>query len=145
VTANYRCGLVGEAQNLWGRLAALPRFQNDLRVKQVHFDLALENKDWSAVDDVVKDIQRIEGPGGPLGNYAQGLWLLRQADAESRVPPREARELLERAAATRPQWLAVKEARAELEVKSHNYDEAILRLREALDGGESRNPRVVDQ
>src|SRR5205814_829253 len=94
-------GKIDEAERRW------------VDVREVQVDLAVEVRDWPAVDASLKEIQRIGGAGGPMGNYAQALKLMRQAEGQGQPAPQEARELLERVAAARPKWTAVQLARAE--------------------------------
>jgi tetratricopeptide (TPR) repeat protein len=125
-----------EKHRLWGMLAALPRFQNDLRIKLMLFDQALQAGDTAASDKVLADLQRVEGGQGVLATYCAALRLLRMAKPGDDAGLEEARGLLDKVAAQRPSWPTVHLARGDLETLRQNPDQAIIHYREAIRQGE---------
>ncbi|MFN4258900.1 MAG: tetratricopeptide repeat protein [Gemmataceae bacterium] len=142
--AHFRLGDPRQAAQLWHRLAQQPRHRTDLRLRLLLCELALQNNDTAALTGYLQDIQRIEGPDGPIGCYCAARRLIRQAhDGHLDVLP-EARRLLDQAARQRPTWAAVPLALAEVEDLRDQVENAIAHYRQAIELGE-RQPRVYRQ
>lgn len=139
-----RLGQPVRAADLWRRLAA--ERPDDLSVRLRLFDHAVTANDEVAAGEVLKEIQRIEGEGGPLGHYAKAMLLIRRAQREPKdrnAMASTARSELERTVAQRPSWsravLALGDAEALLgdsEAALQSYEKAILQMGE-------RDPAVV--
>jgi tetratricopeptide (TPR) repeat protein len=142
--AYYRLGNLKDAQQLWTRLAEQPRFDKDLRLRLLLFDLALQTGDDGALRRLLADLERLEGGREILWHYCQAsrlIWLGRQGQKQHLD---EARLLLDAVAARRPGWPAVLLAKADIEDLKGNPEVAIANYRRALELGE-RNPRVLRQ
>jgi tetratricopeptide (TPR) repeat protein len=140
--AQHQAGHLTEARSLWTRLAALPQATNDLPLRLLLFELALQAGDEPAMSRLVEEMQRIEGPQGPVQNFCQALWLIQQAQQGKKEVVEKAQALLDVVAAQRPTWPAVPLAQADLEELRGKSDQVILNFRRALELGE-RNPRVM--
>jgi tetratricopeptide (TPR) repeat protein len=138
----FRLGKLQEAEQLWNRLAELPRHQNDLRLRMILFDLALQAGNDPGMQRALKAIQAIEGTEGSFSRYGAALrliWLGKNGHAEHLD---EARGLLDQVTAERPTWPAVLLAKAEIETLKGNPSQAIAFYRKAQDLGE-QGPRVI--
>jgi tetratricopeptide (TPR) repeat protein len=140
--AQHQAGHLAEARSLWTRLAALPPAANDLSLRLLLFELALQAGDQPAMSRLLGEMQRMEGPQGPLNNFCQALWLIQQAQRGNKEVMDKAQALLDVVASQRPTWAAVPLARADLEELSGKPDQVIFHFRRALELGE-RNPRVL--
>jgi tetratricopeptide (TPR) repeat protein len=140
--AQHQAGHLAEARSLWTRLAALPPAANDLSLRLLLFELALQAGDEPAMSRLLGEMQRMEGPQGPLNNFCQALWLIQQAQRGNKEVMDKAQALLDVVASQRPTWAAVPLARADLEELSGKPDQVIFHFRRALELGE-RNPRVL--
>ena len=139
-------GEIAKAEVLWRQLAK--ERPDDLNAKIILFDLAqrtiteAEDKgDASGVaqgqkqaTEALKDIQRVEGPGGPLGNYGEASLLIRrfQKDPNDQQAADKARQLLAQAAARRPSWSRVPLAQARIAELSGNTNVAIQNYQRAI-------------
>ncbi len=135
-------GDVPQAQQLWQRLAEQPGHQNDLRLKLVLADLALQAQDDGAVQRLLADIRRLDGEQSVFGRYGEARRLLCWAKPGDSQALDQAARLLDAVAAERPGWPAVQLARAEVEELRGRHEQAIARYREVLQQGE-RSPRVL--
>jgi Tfp pilus assembly protein PilF len=142
--ANFRCGQPAEARRLWSSLAALPQHRNDLRLRLILFDLALQADDAEAMARLLDDVHRIEGNQGSMTPYLRAERLIAQGRRGDKSGLDEARTLLDAVAVQRPAWSAVLIARAEIEELKGNLEQAIANYRRALDLGD-RSPRHVRQ
>jgi tetratricopeptide (TPR) repeat protein len=148
VEANFRAGFKEQALQLWGRVACMPEYAHDLRIKQVQFDLALQAGNDAVLDQVLADIQRIEGGRGPSTNYGEALRLIQQAK-DKKEPVGEkldrAAALLETAATQRTSWSAVPQAQAEVAKLKNDPGQAIVYYQKAIEKGERNNLTVLRQ
>ncbi len=138
----FRLGQVREAEQFWTRLAEKPRFQKDLRLQLVLFDLAMQAGNEGGMARALQAIQAIEGSQGTLARYGAALRLIWQARQNRPELLDEARRLLDQVAAQRPSWPAVLLAKAEIEKMKGNTDQAIANYRSAMDLGD-RSARTV--
>lgn len=142
VEAQCRLNNFAEAEQLWSRMAKLPRFAGDVRIQQLWFDLALKAGSEDAITQALAAIQRIEEGQGPLWHYGEALRLLRQARQGKKEVLDAARTHLEAAAKARPSWPSVVLARAQLEELLGQPEQAIGSYRRAIELGE-RSPQAV--
>lgn len=142
--ACYRLGETKDAARIWNQLAQEPQNKNDLRLRLLLFDLALQGNDDAAMQRVVKELKGIEGEQGTLWRYAAAVRLTARARSGDRGGLAEARTLLDAVAARRPEWPNVLVAKAGLEEVSNNFEQAITEYRRAISLGE-HSPRVVRQ
>ncbi len=139
---SFRLGHVKEAEHLWAQLAQQPRYQKDLRLQLVLFDLAMQAGNEDGMARTLQAIQAIEGSQGTLARYGSALRLIWQAKKDHPELLDEARQLLDQVAAQRPSWPAVLLAKAEIEKLKGNTDQAIANYRKAMDLGD-RSTRAI--
>ena len=72
-----RGGRAAEARRLWTEAADLR--PNDIDVRLRLFDLALQGGDDSQMKEALEAVRRLEGQGGPLGQYDEALRLIAMA------------------------------------------------------------------
>jgi tetratricopeptide (TPR) repeat protein len=143
--AYYRLGKPDDAGRLWDELAALPANQNNLTLRLLLFDLALQGGKDDAMQRRIDDIRRTEGADGVLWRYATASRLVARArSGKSRDGLEEARQHLDVVGGKRPNWPAVDAVRGELEELRGNLTQATVYYKAAVDKGE-RNPRVASQ
>ncbi len=138
--AYLRIGDTNEAERLWTLVAQQQK--SDLRTRLILFDLALLRSDETAVKRLIEEIQGVEGEEGLLWRYGEVCRLITQAKKGKQPPLDEARQLLAKVAAQRPNWAAVALREADLHELEGNPDRALEGYLRALDLGE-QNPRVV--
>ena len=141
-SAQYRFGNIKEARTLWTRLAQQPSCAHDLELRLVLFQLALQAKDQTALNQIQDEMKQIEGSSGPFGKLCEITRLIQEAKDGYKAHLDRARSLLESATAQRPTWPALLLAKADIEDFQGNYEKAILNYRRAVELGE-RNPRVL--
>jgi tetratricopeptide (TPR) repeat protein len=132
-----------EARELWSQLAKEPRFENDLRLRQLLFDFAIDADDEPAMKAELAHIRRIEGDSDAMWRYGEALrliWSSRRQGGAAALD--EARIHLDRVAAQRPTWPAVFLAKAEVEQMKGRPEQAIAHYRRAIELGE-QSPRAV--
>jgi tetratricopeptide (TPR) repeat protein len=123
-----------EARRLWSRVVALR--PNDLDARFLLFEIALQQDDEAAANEALRAIQKQEGPGRPLGDFAEAsleIWKKSHA-RESNLP--KARELLAKVETRRPRWPQVALQRGRIEELDGNLDLALAHFRRAVDLGE---------
>lgn len=141
--SHYRLGRREDARRLWNRLAELPEYRNDPRLRLFLFDLALKAKDENGMKQVLAELKRIEGGTGPFHNYCEAARLLAKARAGGDPGAlAQARTHLNAAATERPNWAAIPLAQGELEELLNNPRQALTQYRRAHELGE-RNPRFI--
>src|SRR5262249_26680810 len=98
-----------EAQRLWGQLAA--GVPNDLAPRVLLFDQAVRAGDVTALERLVQEIKKIEGPNGAMWRYAEAARLVALARKEQGTARKEhlgaARLLLNEVVARRRSWSRV--------------------------------------
>ncbi len=147
--AHYRAGNFADAARLWKNLAAQEQYRNDLRLRLVLFDLALQEDRPEEMDETLRDIGRLEGGDGTFYRHAQALrlvWRVKRGKASNSA---EKDELLDRASTlltqvrnARPSWPVPLLTEAEIETLRGNPDRVIACYQKALENGE-RNPAVI--
>src|SRR5262249_13972946 len=141
-TAQTRLRNLPEADALWSQLASQPGYENQMPVRRLLFELALERGDEAAMKDRLDELERVEGGRGPIWRFCEAarlIWTARQG--KKRVTD-EAGNLREPLAADRQDWPALAVALGEIEDLKGRPDQAIVHFRKAVSLGE-RNPRVV--
>src|SRR5262249_18301732 len=141
--AHYRLGNVAEAEALWNRLLQRPESKNDLRLRLLLFEAALQTGKEAVIQQLVDDLRRIAGPSGAYWRYCQAVQLIGRArQGQNKEGLQEAQSLLEGVVRQRAAWPPAWIARADLDDLLGNSDQAIDNCRKAIELGE-RNPRVV--
>jgi tetratricopeptide (TPR) repeat protein len=136
------------ARALWEKVAALPRFRTDLRLRLLLFDLALKTDNTAGMEKALQDVRAVERSEGTLVRYGQALrllWGLRKKKEKGEPlgsDLAEARVLLDQVLAQRPNWPAVYLARSRVHELDGNQEQAIKDLREAMHNGDN-SPEVV--
>ena len=143
--AYYRLGEARDAARLWDRLASQDANRNNLALRLLLFDVALQISDDNGIKERVDAVKRIEGQDGVLWHYAAAARLIAGA-AKNRNKDGldEANDLLNFVANRSPNWPTEQVARGNLEELKGNRAQAIACYRKALDNGE-RSTRVVFQ
>jgi tetratricopeptide (TPR) repeat protein len=141
-STHYRLGDTKQARKLWTRLAQLPDCAQDLELRLVLFQLALQEKDSVTMDRILSEMQRIEEGSGPFVRLCDATRLIQEAKEGEKEHLAKAQILLELASAQRPAWPALLLAKADIEDFQGNFEKAIFNYRRAVELGE-RNPRVL--
>ncbi len=139
--ANARHGSYKEAESLCAQLAALPGNANDLGLRLLLCELAVQTKNEALHRQTLDELRRIEDGEGPAWCYGECLRLTALARKGNLEGLPEARRLLETATAKRPGWSVLALAKAEVAELQNRPEEAIDAYKQALEGGE-RGPRV---
>jgi len=79
---------------------------NNLKVRLLLFDLAIQTQDIKSLGNVLDDIARIEGKG-PIWHYGEAVRLYLEAKGENRSLLQQAIDHLTRAASLRPNWMRI--------------------------------------
>lgn len=141
--AQYQAGNVEEARRLWTKMCDLPRYRNDMRVRLLLFDLALQQGE--GVQQALDDIRELEKGHGAFHRYGNALrltWEAKKGTKDRKQALDEARQELDFARRQQPRWPAPCLALAEIDDLTGNPEGAIKNLRDAIDLGET-SPVVV--
>ncbi|MEX0714008.1 MAG: tetratricopeptide repeat protein, partial [Pirellulales bacterium] len=133
---------LSEARRLWTEVG---RLQPDhLTSRLFLFDLAIADGDELLMDDLLKDIRRIErAEAGPLWRYGEAARLVMLArKSEDPAELDDAQDLLTEAARQRPRWSRIPLLRTEIDELRNDRDAAIEHYRQAVGLGE-RNPAII--
>ena len=144
-TSYIRAGADGQADRLWARLAE--ENPNDLGLRCVQFERALQAKSEGVARKILGQIRAIEGEGGVFWRFGEAILLTRQfrASPGDHRPLAEARRLLNYIAGRRPTWSRVLIAQAEIDELDGDPEGAIQDyLRAVLELGE-RSPQAIRQ
>lgn len=136
----YRSGQQEEARRLWTQAAE--KRPNDLRIRVVLLDVALQTDNQPELQRVLNDIRRIEGENGVLWSFGEARRLLGLAKKGNPQYLADARALLDSVASRRPSWPAVALCRAEIDEVQGDAETAIGNYKQAIQAGE-RNPYGV--
>jgi cellulose synthase operon protein C len=140
-SAYSRVGDSAKSRELWSQLA-LQR-PDDLGIRLAQFDLALRAGEEAAVEQVLDDMRRIEGPEGTLWRYSKVCQLIARAGKTGDSSPLEqARSLLTFVSARRPRWSRVQLCAAQIDDLSRNLDAALTNYLGAIQLGD-RNPLAI--
>jgi tetratricopeptide (TPR) repeat protein len=114
-TLHLRSGDGQAAQRLWTQL--VKEEPDNLNVRLNLFELALQNRDASTIDQLLSEIRRIEGEDGILWRLARVQLLIEQVRARPGDVQAltEARALMVPVAARRPMWSEVALAEAQID------------------------------
>jgi lipopolysaccharide biosynthesis regulator YciM len=140
--AFYRLGNLAAADDFWSRLAQQPSYENNLAMRRFLFELALQRGDPTAMDRRLDDVQRVEGGPGPMWRYSKATRLIWSGRQGNKPDLEEARILLDKLAADRPEWAVLPVAKGEIEDLLGYADAAIANYRRAITLGE-RSTRVT--
>jgi tetratricopeptide (TPR) repeat protein len=139
--ATARAGDAPAAERLWAQLAG--RRPNDLGVRLVLFDAALQAGDDTGMQRVLKEVARIEGPEGTLSSYGEACRLIRLARGGKKEVLPQARALLTRLAARRPAWSRVPVCEAEIDELRGDHQAAIRNYQRAVNELGDQNPATI--
>jgi tetratricopeptide (TPR) repeat protein len=142
--AHLRSGDLGSARRLWQRMAELPKYRMDVRLRLLLFDLALKMSDEAGMEQALEDIRTVDRRDGAFARYGEALqllWRIEKGKATSPKPMAEVRLKLEQVLAQRPNWAAVYLVRAHLHEKEGDLEQAIKDLREVIINGD-KSPEV---
>jgi tetratricopeptide (TPR) repeat protein len=128
-----------QARDLWGRVAALR--PTELGARLLQFDAALKLNDDPGMQEILKEIQRIEG-NGPLEKYGTASRFIWLADRGERSKLPEARGLLAAVAAKRPGWSRVPLALARIDELEGQPELLLEHLKQAVELGDRQLPIV---
>lgn len=134
-------GAADAAGRFWEQLAGLR--PDDLGVQLIRFDQALRAGDVQAIDQVLGDVRRIDGEGGPSTRLTRAMALIWKA--QHKADPSgldEALALLEGLARERAGWARVSLGQAMAHDLKGNADAALTKYQEAVGFGES-NPSAL--
>jgi cellulose synthase operon protein C len=134
--AHLRWRDLPEARRLWLELAQ--RQPQDLSVRLRLFNLAAEAEDAARMEQLVREIQKIEGRDGPLGHYGQASLLFLRARRGERVGLDAARQHLAAAALQRPSWPLIPASRAMIAQLEGQPEQALTDYLRAVELGERR-------
>jgi predicted Zn-dependent protease len=132
--AHDRAGDPAAAERLWRQLAA--EQPDDLTIRLTLFDHALRAGQEKAMQRVLEDIQRIDGPDGTLADYGKACILLWRAGKGDRSGLVKARSLLTGLANRRPGWSRVPLCLARVEELDRDRSAALQQYLHAIDLGE---------
>ena len=136
----FRLGSTGTARRLW--IALADQEPNDVTVRLILLDLAIEAEDEAAMKRLREEFRRHEGEDGPFHRYAAARHLVWRAGKGDRTAAAKARAILNALAEHRPEWSLVPLAVAELDEIEHDRNGAVKAYLRAIDLGE-RNPQVI--
>jgi tetratricopeptide (TPR) repeat protein len=154
--AYARLGIEKETERLWEEIATQEK--NNLNIRLLLFDRALLDGSEDKIASRLAEIKRIEGPGGPYGNYAEAGRLVEGVIKEaqdktklseaSREKLDRARTYLQDAAKQRSRWSRIPALEAEIYQLEgpapENVAKAIEKYQLAVDLGE-RRPAIIRQ
>jgi tetratricopeptide (TPR) repeat protein len=135
---------IGDAKSstkLWRQLAEQEKY--NLHVRLVLFDKALERGDTAEMDNLVAELQRIEGPDGTLWRYARARDLVTRAQKGAAQDLQAIQELLQVVAAKRPTWARVHVCQGDLEELRGQKASALAKYEQAVNRLGERNPAVL--
>lgn len=142
--AHYRLSNPDDAARLWDILASLPQNKNNLALRLLLFDLALQADNDKLMESRIAEVRRVEGSEGAMWRYATAARLIAQARHGKKDGLDEALGLLNKVAQVRKNWGTVDVALGNLYELKGNPSQAILAYQNALRNQE-RSPRVVRQ
>src|SRR5262249_652140 len=132
--ASLRFGDVQEAERLWTQAAQ--QQPGDVRLRLLLFDLAMRRGDEETVKRLIAELQGLEGEEGLLWRYGEACRLLIHARKGDKQVLPEARKLLAKVAAQRPNWAPVVLNEADIDELEGQPDRALEHYLRALDLGE---------
>jgi tetratricopeptide (TPR) repeat protein len=138
----FRRGDLADARRLWSRAAQ--REPNDVRLRLVLFDLALQVDDTDDVQQQLKRIEAIDGTHGSWTRQARVARALARAARGDRSELPGAGRLLEELAKDRPNWPRVPLLQGDLAQVEGRSSEALEHYLRAVELGE-RDPRLIRQ
>jgi tetratricopeptide (TPR) repeat protein len=138
--AQLRVGNIKEAERLWTQVAQQQK--GDVRVRLLLFDLALQAGQEATVKRLVEEIRQLEGEDGLLWRYGEASRLTLAARRGDKQGLAEARNLLIKVRAGRPNWPAGILREAEIQELEGNPDRALENYLRTIELGD-QNPRVV--
>jgi tetratricopeptide (TPR) repeat protein len=144
--AYYRIGQAKKAEMCWSLLAKQPQHANDIRLRLLLFELALQNGSNDTMQQLLGEFRQMEGGQGTFWSFCEAWRLTWKAKQEKDNPQLldEARALLDTVASRRPNWPPVLLVKADIEQLKGNTEQAIANYQSAIAAGE-HNPRVVRQ
>jgi predicted Zn-dependent protease len=142
--AHYWAHKYADSTRVLERMLQLPLNAQDIRGRMQRLELAILQNDDARAQAVLSEIKQIEGDGSVDGSFGEAVRLIRLGQKKNKESLERARHLLTVAAAQRPNWHPVIQARAELDELQGRPDQAIANYRRAVDLG-SRDPQAMKQ
>ena len=127
---------------MWGRLAK--RQPDNLGVRLLLFDAAVQNGKDDAAGRCVGEIKRLEGEDGTWWRYAQAARLMARATRGDRSGLAEAAAHLTSIGKRQPGWLRLALLEAQVHELHGRPEEALEKYKEAVAQGD-RQPLVVQR
>jgi tetratricopeptide (TPR) repeat protein len=140
--AYLRIGEVGKAERLWNQLAG--RQPNNLGVRLLLFDLAVQTGEEKEVQRLLKEIKGIEGETGTWWRYGEVVHLIALAKKGRKEGLDQAGTYLTEVAKQRRDWSRVRVAEAEIQELQGHPDEALDKYQQAVELGD-RQPVVIQR
>lgn len=138
-----RIGDSKEAEQLW--LRYLEQQPQDLRARQLLFELVLQAGKDEAAERTVADLRQAEGEDGIYWRAcAAAHYLIRAKRDGAAEAAGEARRLLGELRQLRPKWARLLVLEGEMAELEGNQEEAVAKYQQALDQGE-RSPRLIQR
>ncbi len=130
--AYTRINAIEDAKGLWTDLAK--RRPTDLRTRLLLLDLALQANDEDGIQQLIKELKRIEGDvEGTLWRYGEAVRLVRLAKRQNDLTMlKPARTLLDEAGRRRPGWSRVPLLRAQIDEMEERLEDAIQHYWQAI-------------
>jgi tetratricopeptide (TPR) repeat protein len=138
--AYSRLSDTAKAKKLWTEFAK--RQPNNLRARQVLFDLAVQDGNDHAMDEAVDGLYRIEGESGTLWRYGEAVRFVEQAKRGKKSNLSRARTHVDKIAQLRPTWPAPYALAAEIYALEGNPEQAIKNCQKAIAQG-ANQPTVI--
>jgi tetratricopeptide (TPR) repeat protein len=112
-----------EADRLLGRAAK--ENPNDLEIRLAQLDRALSGGEDKRIEQALGEVRRIEGQGGDQGAFGEARRLILKTKKGDTTSLAQARSILARLAARRPDWPPLVLARAEADDLAGERDKAV--------------------
>jgi tetratricopeptide (TPR) repeat protein len=119
---------------------------DDLNLQLVIYSLMRDADDSAGMAKALAEIQRIAGENNSYTQFCRAAAIVNDVQRQKRdvAALDEARKLVEKAAAQRPNWGAIYRLRGEIEQRQGNTDKAIEDFRHAVELGDT-NPGMIRQ
>jgi len=146
VEAHYFANQFADCTRALQQMMQLPQHVQDVRIRMQLLELALLQEDDEQARVLLAEVKRLEGSnnGSVDWSFGEALRIIRTSPKGNKADLEKARNLLTTAAAQRPNWHPILQARAELEERLGRNDQAIANYRRALDLG-CRDPQAMKQ
>lgn len=143
--ALFTLGNYDEAKRLYQTIDEEAPY-DDLRIRMRRYEIASAVADDEGMQEAIDLIAEIVGKESAEWNYAQAdrrITLVTKGKLDSNEIAK-AREFIERAAESRPNWYAIWRVRAQIDRQEGNYDSAIDNYERAIELGERQRGYYMD-